>query len=175
LNFNLITTRTDVVNRNSLWGTLEAELFPQFLLNNPLPFGFPWGQLSASGSNAYTQAPITGVIRYYDFTVSRGVIAPDGYQKNVLLINGAFPGPAIEANWGDTIQVTVHNQISGPAEGTSFHWHGLLQKSSPFMDGVPGVAQCPIAPGSSFTYTFNADLYGTSWYHSHYSSQYAGQ
>lgn len=34
--------------------------------------------------------------------------------------------------------------------------------------------RCPIAPGSSFTYTFKADLYGTSWYHSHYSAQYAG-
>lgn len=35
------------------------------------------------------------------------------------------------------------------------------------------VSQCPIAPGSSFTYTFRADSYGTSWYHSHYSAQYA--
>jgi len=29
--------------------------------------------------------------------------------------------------------------------------------------------QCPIAPGKSFTYVFQADLYGTSWYHSHFS------
>lgn len=35
------------------------------------------------------------------------------------------------------------------------------------------VSQCPIAPGSSFTYTFQAGVYGTSWYHSHYSAQYA--
>jgi len=40
------------------------------------------------------------------------------------------------------------------------------------MDGVPAVQQCPIAPGKSFTYRFRADLYGSSWYHSHYSSQY---
>lgn len=32
----------------------------------------------------------------------------------------------------------------------------------------------PIAPGSQFTYRFRADLYGTSWYHSHYSAQFAG-
>lgn len=42
------------------------------------------------------------------------------------------------------------------------------------MDGVPGVQQCPIPPNGTFTYTFLADLYGTSWYHSHYSAQYAG-
>jgi FtsP/CotA-like multicopper oxidase with cupredoxin domain len=114
---------------------------------------------------------LTGVTRYYDFTVSRGKISPDGYEKDVLLINGAFPGPAIEANWGDTIQVIVRNNITGPKEGTSMHWHGLLQKDKPWMDGVPGVHQCPIAPGSTFTYSFKADLYGTSWYHSHYSAQ----
>ncbi|KAI4154517.1 MAG: hypothetical protein LQ340_001632 [Diploschistes diacapsis] len=79
----------------------------------------------------------------------------------------------IEANWGDTIQVTVNNQITGPEEGTSLHWHGFLQKQTPYYDGVPAVGQCPIAPNSSLTYSFHADLYGTSWYHSHYSAQYA--
>lgn len=91
------------------------------------------------------------------------------------MINGQFPGPAIEANWGDTIQVTVHNQITGPEEGTSLHWHGLLQKATPWYDGVPAVQQCPIAPEGSFTYQFRADLYGTTWYHSHYSAQYSGE
>jgi hypothetical protein len=38
------------------------------------------------------------VIRAYDVTVSRGKAAPDGYQKNVLFINGQFPGPLISAN-----------------------------------------------------------------------------
>jgi FtsP/CotA-like multicopper oxidase with cupredoxin domain len=42
------------------------------------------------------------------------------------------------------------------------------------MDGVPGVSQCPIVPGQSFTYKFRADQYGTTWYHSHYSAQYTG-
>jgi FtsP/CotA-like multicopper oxidase with cupredoxin domain len=47
--------------------------------------------------------------------------------------------------------VSVHNNITGPEDGTSLHWHGLLQKDTPWMDGVPSVTQCPIAPGSSFT------------------------
>jgi len=34
---------------------------------------------------------------------------------------------------GDTIQVTVHNQIDGPPEGTALHWHGLLQKNSQWV------------------------------------------
>lgn len=40
------------------------------------------------------------------------------------------------------------------------------------MDGTPGISQCPIAPGATFTYRFRAELYGTSWWHSHYSAQY---
>ena len=95
-------------------------------------------------------------------------------NKSVLLINGQFPGPTLEANWGDTFSINVHNQITGPEEGTALHWHGILQRQTPWFDGVPSVQQCPIAPGNSLTYTFKADLYGTSWYHSHYSAQYAG-
>jgi len=69
------------------------------------------------------------------------------------------------------ISVTVNNELKD--EGTSIHWHGFLQSATPWYDGVPGVQQCPIAPGKSFTYTFRAELYGTSWWHAHYSSQYA--
>ena len=41
------------------------------------------------------------------------------------------------------------------------------------MDGVNGVTQCPIAPKDYFVYNFSAVQYGSSWYHSHYSVQYA--
>lgn len=165
-------------NGKSLFGTLQAVLFPLFLTNNPLPNGFPWGTRTPTNTSPYTQSPNTGIIRSYDFTISRGMLAPDGYQKPVLLVNGAFPGPTIEANWGDTIQVTVHNNITkdsiGEAEGTALHWHGFLQTATPWEDGVPGVDQCPIPPGKSYTYQFKAELYGTTWYHSHYSAQYSG-
>jgi FtsP/CotA-like multicopper oxidase with cupredoxin domain len=144
-----------------------------FLNNNPLPNGYPWSLLN-TGTDYYTKFPRTGVIRSYDFTISRGLLAPDGYERQVLLVNGAFPGPLIEGNWGDTIQVTVHNNISSPEEGVALHWHGFLHHGKPWQDGVPGVTQCPIPPGKSFTYSFEAELYGTTWYHSHYSAQYAG-
>lgn len=127
---------------------------------------------SGNPGDACGAMPDTGVTRNYDFTVSYKKIAPDGVQKNGIVINGGFPGPLIEANWGDWIQVTVHNALTD--EGTSLHWHGLLQKETGFFDGVPAVTQCPIAPGASMVYRFRADHIGTSWYHSHYSAQYAG-
>jgi FtsP/CotA-like multicopper oxidase with cupredoxin domain len=110
--------------------------------------------------------------KHYAFTIAEQTIAPDGVQRTGMVVNGAFPGPTIEANWGDWIEVSVHNALA--SEGTSLHWHGLLQQETPWFDGVPSVHQCPIAPGSTFTYRFRADLYGTSWWHSHYSAQYAG-
>ena len=32
-----------------------------------------------------------GVTRYYDFTVARNTIAPDGVQQAVILVNGQYP------------------------------------------------------------------------------------
>ncbi|KAF3916539.1 Laccase-2 [Dactylellina cionopaga] len=89
----------------------------------------------------------------------------------MLLINGQYPGPLIEANWGDWVEVTVKNSLESIKEGTAMHWHGLRQYQTQFADGVPGVTQCPIAPGSKYTYRFRADHVGSSWYHSHYSAQ----
>ena len=113
-----------------------------------------------------------GQVREHNFTIARGFISPDGFNKSAILVNGQFPGPTIEADYGDTFRITVHNQITGPEEGTSIHWHGILQSGTPYYDGVSAITQCPIAPGRSMTYTFLADSYGSSFYHAHYSSQY---
>ncbi|KAI8627907.1 multicopper oxidase [Xylariaceae sp. FL1651] len=164
-------------NGKSLWGTFLAPTLPLWIISGSGKTGFkiPWGTETASGSDPYTQAPSTGITRKYDFNISRGLIAPDGYEKSVILVNGQFPGPMIEANWGDYIEVNVHNNIlEEPQEGTAIHWHGFLQTRTPWEDGTPGVTQCPIPPGKNFTYKFRAELYGTSWYHSHYSAQYSG-
>jgi FtsP/CotA-like multicopper oxidase with cupredoxin domain len=48
-----------------------------------------------------------------------------------------------------------------------------MQQNFGWEDGVPSVSMCPIAPGCSFTQTFKATPYGSTFYHSHYSSQYA--
>ncbi|KAL6240336.1 hypothetical protein RBB50_012740 [Rhinocladiella similis] len=126
-------------NGLSSLGTLSAPLLPQFLTDNPIIRGFPWGDLNCTNTNPYTSAPNTGVVRSYDVTISRGSLSPDGYEKGVILINNQFPGPTIEANWGDTIEVIVTNNITTDPEGTSIHWHGFLQQESPWMDGTPGL------------------------------------
>lgn len=53
----------------------------------------------------------TGVTRYYSWTITNTTMAPDGVEKPMLIVNDAFPGPLIEANWGDWIQVSVTNGL----------------------------------------------------------------
>jgi len=88
----------------------------------------------------------------------------------MLAVNGQFPGPLIEANWGDNLEITVINELQN--NGTSMHWHGFRQELTNTEDGVGGVTECPIAPGSQKIYKFRATSYGTTWYHSHFSAQY---
>ena len=117
-----------------------------------------------------THWPNTGKTVSYDFTITNTTLAPDGFSRQVLAINGQYPGPTIYANWGDIISVTVHNKMQD--NGTSIHWHGVRQWHANTQDGVPGISECPLAPGQTKTYTFQATQYGTSWYHSHFSCQY---
>nr|AGO59052.1 PtaK [Pestalotiopsis fici] len=97
----------------------------------------------------------------YLYTTEPVTPLPQGYPWGSKTANDSHPEGKL---------VTVHNDLE---EGTALHWHAFLQKETPWQDGVPGITQCPIAPGACFTYTFVADSYGTSWYHSHYSAQYA--
>jgi iron transport multicopper oxidase len=88
----------------------------------------------------------------------------------VIGINGQWPIPVIECDVGDTVSVTVHNNL--PDQETSLHFHGMWQKGSQVYDGAGQITQCPIQPGNSFTYTFTANPAGTHWYHSHVGGQY---
>ncbi|KAK3683387.1 Cupredoxin [Podospora appendiculata] len=113
--------------------------------------------------------PETGVIRTYTFSVTevdQYVGADDVVKEKAMLVNGVS-----DSNWGDRIHVTVFNNLR--TNGTSIHWHGFQHPKNNINDGTSGVTECPIAPGHSKTYSFQATQYGTSWYHSHISGQYA--
>ncbi|OAA67579.1 L-ascorbate oxidase [Cordyceps fumosorosea ARSEF 2679] len=114
----------------------------------------------------FDAAPTT---REYNWTITNADLNPDGVYRPMYLINNQFPGPLVECNDGDTIIVHVHNQA---VNATAIHFHGLFQHGTNFMDGTVGVTQCPIAPRSSFTYTFTVrGQSGTYWYHAHHSAQ----
>lgn len=70
------------------------------------------------------------------------------------------------------VEIVVTNLLEHNA--TTIHWHGIRQLGTNDQDGVPGVTECGIAPGSTRVYTWHASTYGTGWYHSHLLSQYGG-
>ena len=129
-----------------------------------------WGEYDIN-TNYYDTVFNTNRTVEYWLTLKEIDCAPDGYQRKCLTANGTIPGPAITANWGDDIVVHVTNHIA--TNGSAIHWHGVRQLNNNVNDGTPGVTQCPIAPGTSMTYKFHADQYGTSWYHSQFSFQYS--
>ena len=99
------------------------------------------------------------------------VITGDGWETSRLVVvaNGTMPGPPIIVYEGQTVVIHVTNKLK--SEEVTIHWHGLQQRGSPFMDGVPFLAQCPIAVGQTFVYRFTVPHKGTYWYHSHVGSQ----
>ncbi|XP_019638279.1 PREDICTED: L-ascorbate oxidase-like [Branchiostoma belcheri] len=118
-----------------------------------------------------------GSLKVRDFLWERdGPIVPveetitaDGAQRNVILVNGQFPGPTLEVMEGAQVIVTVVNNLL--REATTLHFHGMHMRGVPYMDGVPYVTQCPILPMHNFTYRFKAEPAGTHWYHGHMGSQ----
>lgn len=77
---------------------------------------------------------------------------------------GQVPAPLFHVREGDHVEVVLNNLTTLPH---TIHWHGLLQRGSWEMDGVPDMTQLGIQPGDSFTYKFVAEPAGTMWYHCH--------
>ncbi|SPQ20545.1 d799b6eb-bd37-4da1-9294-1a8cf6b4c133 [Thermothielavioides terrestris] len=107
----------------------------------------------------------------YDFNITWLTANPDGMaDRPTIGINGQWPIPTIRVNVGDRLVVNVLNSLGN--ESASLHFHGLFMRNATHMDGPAGVTQCPIPPGSRFTYNFTVDQPGTYWYHSHIRGQY---
>nr|VWO98767.1 Tetraspanin [Ganoderma boninense] len=110
-----------------------------------------------------------------DLTITNAELAPDGFTRPAVAVDGVSPGPLIVGQKGDRFQINVINRLTNHTmlKSTSIHWHGLYQRSSNWADGVAFVNQCPIASGNSFLYDFESRKQaGTFWYHSHLSTQY---
>ncbi|ORY10495.1 conidial pigment biosynthesis oxidase Arb2/brown2 [Clohesyomyces aquaticus] len=109
--------------------------------------------------------PITlGKLVKHDLTLSWEVGAPNGQPRELIKVNGQFPGPSLVWDEDDDVEVWVHNRMDF---NSSIHWHGLQMQGTPWSDGAPGVTQKPIEVGETFIYRFKAYPAGIHWYHSH--------
>lgn len=107
----------------------------------------------------------------YTLEITNTTLSFDKGPQISFAVNGQTPGPVIECNWGDWVEIDVINRLQNNA--TTIHWHGIHHKGTNDQDGVPGISECGIAPGQSRKYAWRASNYGTAWYHSHLLAQYA--
>ncbi|KAJ2368016.1 ferroxidase fet3 [Coemansia sp. RSA 2607] len=121
----------------------------------------------ALASAGATTALAKDVTYYWDIGYVN--TAPDGYDRQVIGVNGAWPPPPIYATLNDTLIIEAHNSLGVP---TTLHAHGMYQNGTNYMDGPYMVTQCGIPPGANMTYRIDVAQTGTYWIHSHYSAQY---
>lgn len=94
-----------------------------------------------------------------------GCLPANGMERTMMSLNQQLPGPPINVCEGDRLIIDVKNSMEGHT--LTIHWHGIFQNGTPYMDGVPMVTQCPIAPGTTFRYDFEVRQTGTHFYHAH--------
>jgi CopA family copper-resistance protein len=98
----------------------------------------------------------------FDLTVDEMPVNITGAPRRAVVVNDQLPAPLLRMRQGDDVTIRVTNRLRSQ---TSIHWHGLIVPAD--MDGVPGLSFDGIAPGTTFTYRFRVNQYGTYWYHSH--------
>jgi FtsP/CotA-like multicopper oxidase with cupredoxin domain len=77
-----------------------------------------------------------------------------------------LPGPTLIVHKGDTVSVTLTNNLPKAAGNTSILFPGFDVTTSCGTTGTPGPLTCEAANGGQVTYTFTANSEGT---HSYYS------
>ncbi|KAJ4479348.1 Cu-oxidase-domain-containing protein [Lentinula aciculospora] len=121
--------------------------------------------------------PASGATVPITLDIVNAVGAPDGFSRSMVTANGTYPGPLITANKGDTLVITVNNQLTDDTMrmSTALDFDGIfVATANSFNEGSSFVTACPIAPNASYTYTIPLinNQTGTFWYHSQLSVQY---
>ncbi|KAK6158919.1 hypothetical protein DH2020_006233 [Rehmannia glutinosa] len=122
---------------------------------------------SAHSVNGIKKWPGGRSTRFYDFKVQTKSVTKLCNTRDIVTINGMFPGPVVYAQEDDRVIIRVTNQ--SPYNAT-IHWHGVRQRLSCWFDGPSYVTQCPIQAGQTFTYEFTlVQQKGTLLWHAHVS------
>lgn len=85
--------------------------------------------------------------------------------KQILSVNGEFPGPNVYVHTGDHVNIKVSNHVN---ETVSIHWHGVRQMFSVWADGPAYITQCPLQPKEHYNHNFTVVReQGTLFWHAH--------
>ncbi|KAL6545252.1 L-ascorbate oxidase [Orobanche gracilis] len=99
---------------------------------------------------------------YYTWNVKYATLSPLGVPQQIITINDQFPGPWINCTSNNNIVVNVFNNLDEPL---LFTWNGIQQRKNSWMEGTLGT-NCPIQPGTNFTFHFQVkDQIGSFYYY----------
>jgi FtsP/CotA-like multicopper oxidase with cupredoxin domain len=91
-----------------------------------------------------------------DWEVRPGEIVP------AWAYNGMVPGPRIDLEVGDTVEIEFTNELP---IGSDIHWHGIDIPND--QDGVAPITQDLVTTGQTYTYRFTVTEPAISMYHAH--------
>ena len=106
---------------------------------------YSWGYGCNTAPGGFLPATITGS-------------CPNGVMQ--------LPGPTLIVNQGDTVNVTLHNNLPRAAGNTSMLFPGFTATTTVGDPGVAGLLTQEAAHGGTVTYTFTATTAGTRSYYS---------
>jgi FtsP/CotA-like multicopper oxidase with cupredoxin domain len=109
-----------------------------------------------------SEKPEPAAVRHYTLDITATTETVLGRELTGYLINGSSPGPVLEAEYGENLEITVNNQTD---KALILHWHGVMVPNA--QDGVADVTGPAIVANSTFTYRFPVKQTGTYWYHAH--------
>ena len=160
----LICYRTfaNTVNRRQFLPLLAVASSVPFLTQCNRRQGLPRLQPLTRLSSSSGLLDLSLSVQYSDLQIG-------GQFAKRMTYNGQTPGPILEVKAGDTVRLTVANELSEP---TNLHYHGL--HISPKIDNVFR----EIAGGEHYTYEFQIPSNHpavTGWYHPHYHRKVASQ
>ena len=101
--------------------------------------------------------------KHFDLTASivDWEVSP-GQIVQAWAYNGQVPGPRIDLQIGDMVEVQVTNELP---VGTDIHWHGIDIPND--QDGVAPITQPLVSTGESYTYRFTVTEPAIGMYHAH--------
>jgi hypothetical protein len=123
---------------------------------------FP-AETEGTGNQALAPEILPDGTKHFELTASivDWEVSP-GKVVQAWAYNGTVPGPRIDVEVGDTVELQITNDLP---VGTDIHWHGI---DVPFdQDGVAPITQDLVMPGETYTYRFTTTEDAVGMYHAH--------